>query len=550
MQSSIKIIPLGGLDKIGMNMTLIESEDSIIAVDCGMSFQPDNMPGVSSEIPDISYLRDNIDRFKGIVLTHGHEDHIGALPYVILDLNVPVYGTPLTIAMVEKKFSDFGIKGIKTRVIKHGSTIVVGSFKVEFIKTDHSIPDSAMLAIYSSQGIIVNTGDFKFDMTPVSGKGGDITRLSTLGNKGILAVLSDSTNASLEGFSRSERYVFEQLDRFFNKYKNNRLIIITFATNMDRIQQIINLGIKYNRKIAFEGQLLMDVFAIARKLGYVSVLEDMLVDPDKVNDYRDDEIIFLTTGNHGESVPVISEIATGNHPYIKIKKSDVVFFSSVAIQGYEVEFNRTLNSLEEKGTKVEFQELHATGHACSEELKLLFTLLRPKYVIPVHGEYRYRRDAKRIAAEVGIPSENIMLIRNGDIVEFTGDICKAEGHLELDDILIDGHEKRLVDNSVIRDRQQLSESGIVVVEVCVDKKTGRLVSGIRLTSRGFLDDSKFTELSKDLERAVSKEISRFIGQGVLDERMTQGVSEVARKFLVKKTGKTPVVIALITEVMI
>ena len=550
MADNIKIIPLGGFDKIGMNMTLIESKDSIIAVDCGMSFPPDNMPGVSSVIPDISYLRDNIDRFKGIVLTHGHEDHIGALPYVILDLNVPVYGTPLTIAMVEKKLSDFGIKGIKTKAIKLGSTIVVGSFKVEFIKTDHSIPDSAMLAIYTSQGIIVNTGDFKFDMTPVLGRGSDLTRLATLGNKGVLAVLSDSTNASLEGFSRSERYVYEQFDRFFNKYKNNRLIIITFATNMDRIQQIINLGKKYGRKIALEGRLLLDVFAIARKLGYVSVLEDMLVDPDKVNDYRDDEIIFLTTGNHGESVQAISEIASGSHPYIKIKNSDVVLFSSVAIQGYEVEFNRTLNSLEEKGTKVEFQDLHATGHACAEELKLLFNILRPKYVIPVHGEYRYRREAKRIATEVGILSENILLIRNGDIVELTEDTCKASDHIELDEILIDGYEKRLIDNSVIRDRQQLSESGIVVAEVCVDKKTGRLVSGIRLTSRGFLDDGKFTELSQDLERAVSKEISRFIGQGVLDDRMTQGVSEVARKFLKKKTGKTPVVIALITEVMI
>lgn len=550
MQSSIKIIPFGGFDKIGMNMTLIESEDSIIAVDCGMSFPPDNMPGVSSVIPDISYLRDNIDRFKGIVFTHGHEDHIGALPYVILDLNVPVYGTPLTIAMVEKKFSDFGIKGIKTKAIKLGSTIIVGDFKVEFIKTDHSIPDSAMLAIYTSQGIIVNTGDFKFDMTPVLGRGSDITRLATLGNKGVLAVLSDSTNASLEGFSRSERYVYEQFDRFFNKYKNNRLIIITFATNMDRIQQIINLGKKYGRKIALEGRLLLDVFAIARKLGYVSVLDDMLVDPGKVNDYRDDEIIFLTTGNHGESVQAISEIASGSHPFIKIKNCDVVLFSSVAIQGYEVEFNRTLNGLEEKGTKVEFQDLHATGHACAEELKLLFNILRPKYVIPVHGEYRYRREAKRIATEVGIPSENILLIRNGDIVELTEDACKASGHIELDEILIDGYEKRLIDNSVIRDRQQLSESGIVVVEVCVDKKTGRLASGIRLTSRGFLDESKFTELSQDLERAVSKEISRFIGQGVLDDRMTQGVSEVARTFLIKKTGKTPVVIALITEVMI
>ncbi|RKM57818.1 ribonuclease J [Butyrivibrio sp. CB08] len=547
---NIKIIPLGGFDKIGMNMTLIESEDSIIAIDCGMSFPPDNMPGVSSVIPDVSYIKDNIDRFKGFVLTHGHEDHIGALPYVISDLKVPVYGTPLTIAMVEKKFRDFGIKGIKTKAIKTGNTIVVGGFKVEFIKTDHSIPDSAMLAIYTAQGTIINTGDFKFDMTPVVGTSTDLSRLSAIGSKGVLALLSDSTNASMEGFSRSEYYVHEQLDRFFNKYKENRLIIITFATNIDRVQQIINLGKKYGRKIVLDGQLLLDVFSIAKKLGYVDAYEDVLIDADSINDYRDGEVIFLTTGNHGESVQAISEIASGSHSFIKIKDGDVVLFSSVAIQGYEVEFNRTLNNLEESGTRVEFQDLHATGHACSGELKLLFNMLHPKFVIPAHGDYRFRREAKKIAAEVGISSDNIFLIDNGDIVEVSQDSCKVTGRVPLEEILIDGYEKRSIDKAIIRDRQQLSESGIVVAEVCVDKNSGRLASGIKLTSRGFLDHEKFDELSKDLEKVISKELSRFIGQGVTDERVTQGISEVTKKFIAEKSGKTPVVIALITEVMI
>ncbi len=550
MSDKIKIIPIGGFDKIGMNMTLIESADSIIAVDCGMSFPPDNMPGVSAEIPDVSYLKDNIERFKGIVLTHGHEDHIGALPYIISDLNVPIYGMPMTIAMVEKKFRDFGIKGIKTKAIKAGSTIVVGNFKVEFIKTKHSIPDSAMLAIYTSQGIILNTGDFKFDLTPVTGDSSDISRLAVLGNKGVLAVLSDSTNAAQPGFSRSEHQVFEQLERFFNKYKENRLIIITFATNMDRIQQIINLSRKYGRKIALEGALLLEVFSIARELGYVEVSEDMLIDAGSIDKYRDEEIVFLTTGNHGESVQAISEIASGRHPYIITKKSDVVLFSSVPIQGNEVEFNRTLNSLEENGVRVEIEDLHATGHACSGELKLLFSMLHPKFVIPAHGEYKYRREVKRIATEVGISKENIPLIHNGDIVELDESSIAVSDRIPLNEILIDGNEKRLIDNSIIRDRRQLSESGIVVAEVCMDKNSGRIVSPVKLVNRGFMDEAGFDEFSEELKNLIFKEITRFIGQGVVDERMDRGISELTRLFIEEKTGKTPLVIALVTEVMI
>ena len=550
MEDSIKIIPLGGFDKIGMNMTLIESADSIIAIDCGTSFPPNNLPGVAAIIPDVSYLKENIGKFKGIILTHGHEDHIGALPYIMDGLKVPVYGTPLTIAMVEKKFKDFGIKGIKTKVIKFGSTIVVGDFKAEFIRVNHSIPDSAMLAVYTSQGIIVNTGDFKFDMSPVMSKTADLARISAIGTKGVLAVLSDSTNAMQEGFSRSERYVNEQLDRFFNMYDQNRLIIVTFATNMDRIQQIIKLGQKYGRKIVLEGDLMLNVFSASRKLGYIEIPDDMLVDSNMLDKYKDDELIFLTTGNHGESVKCISEIAAGNNPLISIKKNDVVLFSSVTIHGNELEFSNTINSLEEQGAKVEFQDLHATGHACAEELKLLFTMLRPQFVIPAHGEYRYRREAKKIAAEVGVLSENIFLINNGDIVELDKDSCNVTGKLALSEILIDGREKSKIDNAVIRDRERLSESGFVIIEIGIDKKTGRCVSDLNIQSRGFLDEEKFGEIADELKELAMKEISRFLGQGVRDERISKGVAAEVEKFIKNNCGKTPIVIALLTNIVL
>lgn len=550
MEDSIKIIPLGGFDKIGMNITLIESSDSIIAIDCGMSFPPDNLPGVAAIIPDVSYLSENRDKFKGIILTHGHEDHIGALPYVFDGIKVPVYGTPLTIAMVEKKFRDFGIKKVKTKAIKFGSTIVVGDFKIEFIRGNHSIPDSAMLAVYTSQGIIFNTGDFKFDMSPVMSKTADLARLTAIGTKGVLAVLSDSTNAMQSGFSKSERYVNDQLDRFFNMYRKNRLIIVTFATNMERVQQIINLALKYGRKIALEGDLLLDVFSAARKLGYINIPDDMLVENDMLDKCKDEELIFLTTGNHGESVKCISEIAAGNNPVIRIKKNDVVLFSSVTIHGSELEFSHTINSLEEQGARIEFQDLHATGHACAEELKLLFTMLHPKFVIPAHGEYRYRREAKRIAMEVGISSDDVFLIKNGDIIELKEDKCEIVGKIPLNEILIDGREKSKIDNLVICDRMRLSESGVVIIEICIDKKTGRCVSDLNIRCRGFLDEEKFSEISDELKDLSMKEISRFLGQGVRDERISNGITSLAENFIKEKCEKTPIVIAFVTNVML
>ncbi len=550
MDGSVKIIPLGGFDKIGMNMTLIESDESIIAIDCGMSFPPDNMPGVTAMIPDVTYIKKNIDKFKGIILTHGHEDHIGAIPFVASEIKAPIYGTPLTIAMVEKRLDDFGMTDVKTRAVKQGSTIIVGGFKIEFIRANHSIPDSAMLAIYTPCGTIISTGDFKIDMSPVVGSTSDIARLSVLGTKGVLAVLSDSTNALLEGTSGSEYHVYEQLGRFFKIYSQNRLIIVTFATNMDRIQQIINLSRAYGRKVVLEGNLMLDVFAIARKLGYLIIDDDILVDIKSMNQYSDEEIVVVTTGNPGESVQCIAGIAAGNHEFIKVGQNDVILFSSVAIHGNEVTFNRTLNSLEEKGAVVKFQDLHATGHACSEELKLLYKILHPRYVIPAHGDYRSRREAKRIACEVGIPSENVLLISNGDEVEIDDDTCRVADRIKLNDILVDGYRKNRIDTSIIRERQSLSESGVVIIELCIEKKSGRCISDIRIEFRGFMSEGIQKDLADEIKPLVLKEYARFLGQGVRDDRVEDGIHKIVEDAIYSICGKLPVVVVLITEVML
>ncbi len=550
MGAGIRIIPLGGFDKIGMNMTLVESSEAIVAVDCGISFPPNNMPGIATSVPDINYLRQNIDRFKGIVLTHGHQDHIGAIPYIAQELPVPIYGTPLTIGLVEESLKDFGIKGIKTRAIKPGSTMVIGDFKVEFIRTNHSIPDSAMLAFHTSEGLIIHTGDFKFDMSPIIGEPADMARLAALGAKGVLAVLSDSTNAMLRDTSKSERDVFKQLDWFFNFYGDRRIIISTFASNMERIQQILDLGRKYGRKVAMEGEVMLRVFSIARKLGYMDVPEDIIIEAGEIDSYKDEEIVFLTTGNHGEAVKSIASIASGDNPEIRIRKNDVVLFSSVAIQGDEVEFSKTLNSLEEQGAIVEFQDIHATGHACAEEIKLLYSLLRPRFVIPAHGEYRLRREAKRIAASIGIESSNILLARNGDVIELTDDSCRIVDRIPLREILIDGYEKSCIATSVLEERSQLSQSGVVIVEICLNKETGRYASGVKITSRGFVDMSVKPEIEVHLKEVISTEMSRLISQGVRDERAEKNIIKAAGDFLRDETGKDPIVVAMVTEVMI
>ncbi len=550
MANNLKIIPLGGFDKIGMNMTVIEFGDSIIVIDCGTSFSPNNMPGIDTFIPDTSYLIENADRVKGIVLTHGHEDHIGAVPYVLLNINVPIYGTPLTIALVEKKLKDRGIKKFRTKVIRTGNTIVLGTFKVEFIRANHSIPDAAMLAIHTPIGIVFHTGDFKIDLTPIMGDVLDLHRVSTIGSKGVLVLLSDSTNALREGTSPSEEDVNYQLDILFNRYKDNRLIIATFASNMDRVQQIIYLAEKYNKKVILEGEVMLSIFSASEKLGYLNIPGDVLIDMADMNRYEDKDIIFLTTGNHGEPINCLMDITSGNHPRIHIQKNDVILFSSIAIQGSEREFSKMLNSLEEQGAKIVFQDIHATGHACASELLLMYTLLKPKYLIPAHGEFRFRRAAARIGASSGIPNENIPLIKNGDILEINDDYCKVTGNIPLKEICIDGNLVDDMDKNLIEERRILSESGIVIAEVCFDSKSGRLVATPKITTKGFIGASNNDSIIKILQDALNAELSRLITQNVRDERLEAQLRSALSKCVYDNTKQIPIVVVLVTNVVL
>ncbi len=550
MKNSIRIIPLGGFDKIGMNMTIIEYNDSIIVVDCGTSFPPNNMPGIDTQIPDWSYLLINANKVKGIVLTHGHEDHIGAIPYFLSELNVPVYGTPLTIALVEKKLDDVGFKKYRTKVIKLGNTIVLGDFKVEFIRANHSIPDAAMLAIYTPEGIIFHTGDFKIDLSPITGDSIDLRRVSTLGAKGILALMSDSTNALQEGFSASESDVNTQLDILYNKYRSNRLIIATFASNMDRVQQIISLAQKYNRKVVLQGETMLSIFSAAERLNYLHIPDGILIEPDQIDKYNDDQLVFLMTGNHGEPISSLMEIATCKHPYLSIKPSDVILFSSIAIYGSEKDFSNTLNALEERGASIVFQDIHATGHACSEELRLLYTLLNPKYLIPSHGEYRYRRAAAKLGRSIGIPRENIFLIKNGDVLEMSAESCKVVDSIDLEEILIDGLVVGSIDHDLIQDRHILAKSGIVIAEICFDQKSGRLVSTPKILTKGFISESSETEIIEILQDTLSAELSRLITQNVRDKRLEAQIQKALEQCILDKTQQSPIVVVITTKVML
>ncbi|SFU52691.1 ribonuclease J [Butyrivibrio sp. INlla21] len=550
MSENIRIIPLGGFDKIGMNMMLIENDDTIIAIDCGMSFPPHNMPGIDTSIPDVDYLIENSDKLKGIVLTHGHEDHIGAIPYIIESLNVPIYGTPLTIALVEKKLTAHGIKKYKTKVIRQKNTIVLGSFKVEFITTNHSIPDAVMLAVHTPAGTVIHTGDFKIDYSPITGDSTDLRRIAALGSKGVLALITDSTNSLVPGSSPSESEVSASLDLLFNLHKENRLIIATFASNMDRVQQIITLAKKYNRKVVLLGDTMLSIFEAAKKLNYLNYSEDVLIDIKDVPTYESKEIIFLTTGNHGEPINCLTEIAEGTHDNIKLLPGDTVLFSSIAIHGSENLFSKTMNLLEEQGANIIFQDIHATGHACIDELKLMYNLAKPKYAIPAHGEYRYRKSGAAIAQQVGIDRKNILMLDNGDVLSLSADEAKLIDHISLKEVLIDGLGIGNIGKNIISDRTKMGKNGIVIIETCFGASSGRLVAPTRITTRGFVNTKVSTDILPGLEDAVKSEIARLIAQGVTGNKFDSLVQKAAEKYIINECDQRPLVIVLTNEIVL
>ena len=548
--SGLKVIPLGGLEQIGMNITAFEYEDSIVVVDCGLAFPADDMLGIDLVIPDITYLKDNFDKVKGFVITHGHEDHIGALPYVLKELNVPVYATRLTMGIIENKLKEHNLlKDVKRKVVKFGQSINMGEFRIEFIKTNHSIVDAAALAIYSPAGTVVHTGDFKVDYTPVFGDAIDLQRFAEIGKKGVLALMCDSTNAERPGFTQSERTVGRTFDTLFEEHKSDRIFVATFASNVDRVQQIINSAYKFGRKVVVEGRSMVNIIETASALGCINIPENTLIDIEQLKNYPDEQQVIITTGSQGESMAALSRMASNMHKKITIGHGDTVIFSSSPIPGNEKAVTRVINELLRKGADVVFQDTHVSGHACQEEIKLIYTLVRPKYAIPVHGEYKHLKAQAKIAQSLGMDKENIFILSSGDVLELTEDTAEIVDKVPVGGILVDGLGVGDVGNVVLRDRQHLAEDGILIVVMALDQYTGMLAAGPDIVSRGFVYVRESDELMEEARLTVDAAISACVDRGVSDWGKLKNVTkDVLSEYVWKKTKRRPMILPIIMEV--
>ncbi len=548
--SKLRIIPLGGLEQIGMNITAFEFEDSIVVVDCGLSFPEDDMLGIDLVIPDITYLKNNAHKVKGFVITHGHEDHIGALPYVLKELNVPVYATRLTIALIEHKLKEHNLlKSVKRKVVKHGQSINLGKFRIEFIKTNHSIADASALAIYSPAGIVVHTGDFKVDYTPVFGDAIDLQRFGEIGKKGVLALMCDSTNAERKGFTMSERTVGKTFDNIFAEHKNTRIIIATFASNVDRVQQIINSAYKYGRKCVVEGRSMVNVISTAAELGYLNVPENTLIELDQMKNYPDEQMVLITTGSQGESMAALSRMASNMHRKVQIKPGDTVIFSSNPIPGNEKAVSRVINELSMKGADVIFQDAHVSGHACQEEIKLIYSLVHPKYAIPVHGEYRHLKAQAQVAESLGISKDNIFLLSSGDVLELDEEKAQVVDRVQTGAILVDGLGVGDVGNIVLRDRQHLAEDGILIVVLTLEKYSNQVLAGPDIVSRGFVYVRESEGLMDEAKHVVEEAIEDCMDRRVTDwGRLKTAIRDSLSEFLWKRTKRSPMILPIIMEV--
>lgn len=546
----VKIIPLGGLEQIGMNITAIEYGDSIIVIDCGLSFPEDEMLGIDLVIPDVTYLKENADRVKGLIVTHGHEDHIGAIPYVEKELNMPIYTTKLTMALIEHKLSEHNIlNDVRRKVVKHGQIINLGCFRIEFIRTNHSIVDAAALAIYTPAGIIVHTGDFKVDFTPVFGEAIDLPRFGELGKKGVLALMADSTNVERPGYTQSEKTVGKTFDNLFADNKEHRIIIATFASNVDRVQQIINSAYKYGRKVVVEGRSMVNVIQTASDLGYINIPKNTLIEIDRIKDYPDEQIVLITTGSQGENMAALSRIAASIHNRVSIKPGDVVIFSSNPIPGNEKAVFKVINELEMKGAHVVFQDTHVSGHACQEELKLMYALTKPKYAIPVHGEYRHLKRHAELAMEMGIPKENVKILTTGDVLEVSEDTFKISGKVPAQGILVDGLGVGDVGNIVLRDRQHLSQNGLLIIVVTLSKEDNILLAGPDIVSRGFVYVRESETLMDDCRAVVVDALDECFRKNVTDwNKIKNCIRDSLGEFLWKRTKRSPMILPIITEV--
>ena len=519
--SKLKIIPLGGLEQIGMNITVFEYEDSIIVVDCGLAFPEDDMLGIDLVIPDVTYLKENIDKVKGFVITHGHEDHIGALPYILKEVNVPVYATKLTIGLIENKLKEHNLlRTTKRKIIKHGQSINLGAFRIEFIKTNHSIADAAALAIYSPAGIIVHTGDFKVDYTPVFGDVIDLQRFAEIGKKGVLALMCDSTNAERPGFTMT----------------------------VYRVQQIINSAYKYGRKVVIEGRSMVNIISIAQELGYINIPENTLIDVEQMKNYTGEQLVLITTGSQGESMAALSRMAAHLHKKISILPGDTVIFSSHPIPGNEKAVSNVINELSAQGANVVFQDVHVSGHACQEEIKLIYSLVKPKYAIPVHGEYRHLKAHAEVAQSLGIPKENIFLMYSGDVMELDEDGAAVTGKVHTGAIMVDGLGVGDVGNIVLRDRQHLSEDGIMVVVLTLEKRTNQLLSGPDIVSRGFVYVRESEDLMGEAREVVEEALDGCLSKNISDwGKIKSTIKDALGDYVWKKTKRRPMILPIIME---
>ena len=546
----VKIIPLGGLEQIGMNITAYEYEDSIIVVDCGLAFPTEDMLGVDLVIPDVTYLKDNIDKVKGFVITHAHEDHIGSLPYILPQINVPIYATKLTMGIIENKLKEHNlVKSTKRKVIKHGQSINLGCFRIEFIRTNHSIADSAAFAIYTPVGTIVHTGDFKVDYTPVFGDSFDLQRLGEIGKKGVLALLADSTNVERPGFTMSERTVGKTFDNLFAENTAHRIIVATFASNVDRVQQIINSAIKYDRKVVIEGRSMVNIITTANELGYINIPDNLMIDIDMIKNYPPEKVVLITTGSQGEAMAALSRMAGGIHKKVSIMPGDTVILSSSPIPGNEKHVSKIINELSRMGAKVIFQDTHVSGHACQEELKLIYALTKPKYAIPVHGEYRHLVRHAELAQTMGVEKDNVFILSSGDVLELDENQAKVVDKVTAQGILVDGLGVGDVGNIVLRDRQHLSENGLLVVVVTLAKYSNEILAGPDIVSRGFVYVRESENLLVEAKIVVEDALDKCLNRNSSDwSKMKNVIKDSLGDFVWKRTKRSPMILPIIVEV--
>ncbi len=552
-KSKLKIIPLGGLHEVGKNITAFEYEDEILVVDCGLSFPEDDMLGIDLVIPDISYLVKNQEKIKGLVITHGHEDHIGGIPYLLKQINIPIYAPRLAVGLIKNKLEEHKLlRSTKLVEVSQGQTLSFGkNFKVEFIRSTHSIPDSVMLAITTPVGTILHTGDFKMDYTPIDGKMMDLGRVAELGNQGILALMSDSTNAERKGFTMSESSVGEVFDKLFI-HCTKRIVVATFASNVHRVQQIVNAAVKYGRKIAVCGRSMINMITTARELGYIECPEDLFIDIDMIGTYNDEQLVIITTGSQGEPMSALTRMAAGDHRKVKITQNDLVIISANPIPGNEKFVSKVIDDLMQIGAEVVYSALadvHVSGHACQEEQKLMIALAKPKYFIPVHGEYRQLMAHAETAASMGIEQKNIILMSNGRVLEIDENEAKFTGSVQSGRVLVDGLGIGDVGNVVLRDRQHLSQDGLIIIVLTMDSNSGQVVAGPDVISRGFVYVKESETLMDDVKSVVRHEIRKCEEREIRDwATIKSTVRENLKDYIFMKTKRNPMIIPIIMEV--